>query len=539
MNRRGWLVVASLGGVTAGLGAQVPAIERYTFTITLPDAGKRIAGEAMVEFRGAAASDVVDFDLSPAMRVTQVSSGCRADAPAAWRFERHGASLRIALPGQDGPAATRCLRIAYVGEPTDGLIIGTDSAGRWTAFGDNFPNRARYWLPTIDRPSAKAKVTWVVRAPIGREIVANGVRVSREATGGQWVTTWREDRAIPTYDMVIAAAPLAMHDLGQTACGWAEDGGCVPQMVYTAPEQARYMPGHFARAGDIVAFFSRTVGAFPYEKLAHLQTSTRYGGMENASQIYYADRLFRQPDGLGEGLIAHETAHQWFGNSATEREWAHAWLSEGFATFFAALWTQQARGDSAYRAEMAEARRTVLAAPEAVARAVIDSIETDPNRLLNRNTYQKGGLVLHMLRGLLGDSAFFRGTRAYYAAHRHANALTQDLQAAMEREAGEPLGWFFDQWLRKPGWAELTTSWQWAAGSGQVALTVEQGARFGAYRLPLAIDVEDASGAHHRVTVPIAAVARQTVVLPGTFSAAPVRLTFDPDTALLATFTTR
>jgi aminopeptidase N len=261
--------------------------------------------------------------------------------------------------------------------------------------------------------------------------------------------------------------------------------------------------------------------------------------MENASQIYYADRLFRKPDGIGEGLIAHETAHQWFGNSATEREWAHAWLSEGFATFFAALWTQQARGDSAYRAEMAEARRVVLAAPEAAARAVIDSIETDPNRLLNRNTYQKGGLVLHMLRGVLGDSAFFRGVRAYYAAHRHANALTQDLQGVMEREAREPLGWFFDQWLRKPGWAELTTSWQWTAGSGQVTLTVEQGERFGAYRLPLTIDVEDASGAHRRVTVPIAAVARQTVVLPGTFSAAPARLTFDPDTALLATFTSR
>ena len=118
--------------------------------------------------------------------------------------------------------------------------------------------------------------------------------------------------------------------------------------MYTAPEQSKAMPGPFASAGDIVALFSRLVGPFPYEKLAHLQSSTRYGGMENASEIFYADGAFRRGT-MNDELIAHETAHQWFGDAVTERQWPHVWLSEGFATYFSALWVREARGDSAFR----------------------------------------------------------------------------------------------------------------------------------------------------------------------------------------------
>ena len=120
------------------------------------------------------------------------------------------------------------------------------------------------------------------------------------------------------------------------------------------------MPGPFARAGEMVQLFSRLVGPFPYEKLAHLQSSTRFGGMENASAIFYADAPFRG-GGTREETIAHETAHQWFGDAVTEREWPHVWLSEGFATYFAALWTRAARGDSAFRDQMAAFATTILA----------------------------------------------------------------------------------------------------------------------------------------------------------------------------------
>jgi len=524
--------------LAVALPAQQPKVQRYTFGIELPMSGKHIVGRAMARLAAPPMVDSVRFDLDASMRVTEVSLGC-ADPIGRARFTRSGHVMSVVVPRGSREDA-RCISINYDGEPGDGLIIGLDSAGRWTAFGDNFPNRARYWLPTMDHPSQKAMVTFAVTAPRDRQVVANGALIgTTTASDGRVTTMWREDRAIPTYAMVIAAGPLAMHDLGKTACGFAEDGGCVPQMVWTAPEQARYMPGEFARAGEIVEFFSRTVGAFPYEKLAHLQTTTRYGGMENSSAIFYADRLFRRPNGVSDGLIAHETAHQWFGDAVTEREWAHAWLSEGFATFLAALWTQHARGDSAYRSELSQMRQDVLRAKVAGERAVIDSVETDPNRLLNENTYQKGGFVLHMLRTQLGDSAFFGGLRRYFAEHKHGNAMTQDLQRTFEQSSGRELGWFFDQWLRRPGWAQLATAWTWDAATKRVTLEVEQRSRFGAYRLPLTIDVVDTSGERRRVVVELEAQPSQRVVLPGEFAAAPSALVFDPDVALLAAITPR
>lgn len=535
MNRA---VLVTVLCAASALPAQPPRVERYTFAIELPTSGKHIVGRAMATLTAPPMVDVVRFDLDTSMRVTDVLLGCTGAASHA-RFSRAGHAVSVDVPRGSREAA-RCITINYDGAPADGLIIGTDSAGRWTAFGDNFPNRARYWLPTMDHPSQKAMVTFAITAPAERTIVANGALIgTTTGTDGRVTTTWREDRPIPTYAMVIAAGPLAMHDLGKTACGFAEDGGCVPQMAWTAPEQAQFMPGQFAHAGAVVEFFARTVGAFPYEKLAHVQTTTRYGGMENSSAIFYADRLFRRPNGVSDGLIAHETAHQWFGDAVTEREWAHAWLSEGFATFLAALWTQRARGDSAYRDELSRMRHDVLGAQVAGERAVIDSVETDPNRLLNENTYQKGGFVLHMLRTQLGDSAFFTGVRRYVAEHRHGNAMTQDLQRALEQSSGRELGWFFDQWLRRPGWAQLITGWTWDAATKRVTLDVEQTGRFGAYRLPLAIDVVDTSGARRRVTVEVDATPSQRVVLPGEFALAPSALVCDPDVALLAAITPR
>ena len=434
--------------------------------------------------------------------------------------------------------------VEYAGAVKDGLIVGTDSAGRWMAFGDNWPDRARHWIPSIDHPRDKATVTWTVRAPSDRTVVANGTLLEETvlppASGGpagrdgqRTLTRWRESHPIPVYLMTIAAAPLVRYDLGTSACGFARDGGCVKQMVYVAPEQQPSMPGDFRYAGDIVDFFSHLVAPFPYEKLAHLQSSTRFGGMENASAIFYADEGFRK-GGTPASIIAHETAHQWFGDAVTEREWSHLWLSEGFATYFEALWTRHAFGDSAFEREMAGTRAQLLRDPVVASRPVIDSAQTDLMRLLDANSYQKGGWTLHMLRSLVGDSAFFRGIRDYYSAHLDGNATSDDLMSAVERRAGTKLGWFFDQWLRRPGYASLTVDWRYDAAARSVSLEVRQGTRFAPYRLPLSVDVTDAAGAVHRVRVEIDAARSARVTLPLELAAPPRALVFDPAVELLA-----
>jgi aminopeptidase N len=352
------------------------------------------------------------------------------------------------------------------------------------------------------------------------------------------LSRWRESKPITPYLMVIAAAPLIRLDLGETACGLAELARCVPQSVYVAPEQSKILPGAFSRAGDIVRFYASRVGPFPYEKLAHLQSETRYGGMENATAIFYADGLFRR-GGVDEGLIAHETAHQWFGDAVTESLWPHVWLSEGFATYFAALWLQHAHGDSAFRAEMERSRSYILNDTAAVVRRpVIDTLETNLVALLNNNSYAKGGFVLHMLRSELGDSAFFAGIRAYYAGHKHSTALTSDLQAALEHASGKKLQGFFDQWLRRPGYPEVRVSVDSIPQPGRSAVTVTQTGRCGYFEFPLAVVLVDRSGVAHRYKIPVVARASTRYEIDQ-FGVDVERIIVDPDVTALVRIVNR
>ena len=499
----------------------------YDLTLELPERGNVVRGQALLSVKRLAPLDTLVLDLIRLDVDSVTVNGRRVGV------RRTPNEIHVPLPRD---AAERvAVAVAYHGAVEDGLIIRTDPEGRWTGFGDNWPNRGRHWIPSVDHPSDKATVSWAVIAPTARTVIANGSLVERTPLpDGRVRTRWRESHPIPVYLMVIAAAPLVEYPLGNTACGLASTGDCVPQFVYTAPEQRAVLPGPFAVAGEIVRYFATLVGVFPYERLAHLQSSTRFGGMENATAIFYADALFRGGR-MSEGLIAHETAHQWFGDAVTEREWPHVWLSEGFATYFAALWTRHAHGDSAFRADMERIRTSIVTDDDAVPkRPVIDTAQTELLALLNRNSYEKGGFVLHMLRAQVGDSAFFAALRRYYAQFRDATALTDDLRRLMEQTSGQGLGWFFDQWLRRPGFPEAEVTWSYDASSHQVALAVKQSDRFGAFRFPLTVELRDVAGVTRRVTLEVPAERLVRLIVPGTQPSAPRAVIVDPDVALLA-----
>ncbi len=520
-------------------GGGRPAIDvlQYAFRVDFPAAifPDTIRFVSRMTVQRTATVPSVSLDLVAGMVVDSALVNSR---PV--RATRTGDQVGITLPAGGGD--TISIALFYHGAPTDGLIIRRDVAG-WTAFGDNFPDRARQWLAVIDHPSDKALVEWDVRAPASHRVIANGTLLEEspepERTPIPMVRTrWKTLRPIYTAIMVIGVAPFAVVELGDTACGLGELPGCVRQSVWTTPAQRAFVPGNFARAGEMVALFSRLAGPYPYEKLAHVASSTRFGGMENAAAIFYAANLFR-PGSPSEGLIAHETAHQWFGDAVTVREWPHVWLSEGFATYFAALWTEHAHGDSAFRADRVAMRAQVLDAKITWEVPVINEQLDDVSRVLNSNVYQKAGFVLHMLRREIGDSAFFNGIRTYYAAHRHGNAMTSDLQAQLERTAGRSLDWFFDQWMRRPGVAELRPSWRWDPATKQLMVTVAQGTRGAPYRLALPVDVTDASGRTTRIRLAIPAQSTVTMVVPVSLSAVPRRVVFDADAEVLATISNR
>jgi len=508
-------------------GGSRPGIDvlHYSFDLNLPERGRWIDGRAVITLKRKAAPDALMLDLV-GMKVDSVLVN-----GVATQFSQSDSTLRLTLP-KTGDSLDVAVR--YSGEPKDGLIFSNDAQGRWQAFGDNFPNRARFWLPVIDHPSDKATVNWTVRAPANRLVIANGGLHGQKTDGGQSVTRWRTSRPITTYLMVIGVAPFEIVDLGESACGLAEKPGCVRQSLWASPEVRDYLPGPFAKAGAMVDFFSRVVGSFPYEKLAHVQSATRYGGMENASAIFYSDNAFKRRN-VGEGLIAHETAHQWFGDAVTETEWPHVWLSEGFATYFAALWTEHAYGDSAFRADLTRMRTGAIEPAIAAEKAVVDTTLSDVSKVLNSNVYPKAGFTLHMLRREIGDSAFFRGIRAYYAKYRHGNALTQDLMREFESASGQSLGWFFEQWFWRAGFANLNVGWRYDGAKQRVILDVQQAARFAPYRVKVAVDLVDSAGAVRRTYVTMPAEPHSVVEVPLATPSAPVRVIFDADVSVLGT----
>jgi aminopeptidase N len=264
----------------------------------------------------------------------------------------------------------------------------------------------------------------------------------------------------------------------------------VPVSVWTYAEDSAYaVSDPFRRASDIVEYFSGLIGPFPYASLAHVESSTRYGGMENSTAIFYDEKRYREKN-LGEPVVAHETAHQWFGDAVTEADWHHLWLSEGFATYLAALWRGHAEGDSAFRAGM-QRMGTVVQESKDVQRPILDPAATDLMGLLNSNNYQKGAWVLHQLRGLVGDSVFFGGLRRYYAAYRDSTALSSDFARVMAEAAGEDLEWYFRQALTQPGYPVLDVKWSHKGKKVTFDITQTQPTEWGTYRLPSLILLVD------------------------------------------------
>lgn len=532
------LLATSAGAQTSLTGSRRPGIDvlHYQFSIAFPQRGypDTLRFQSNVTMLKTASVEWVELDLTDSLKVDSVTVNGRRS-----QYTHTRSLVRVNLPAGNGD--TMQVNVSYHGAPRDGLIIRQDSAGYWTAFGDNFPDRARQWLATVDHPSDKATVEWVVLAPRTHRVMANGeLQEETPVTGASssmLVTRWRTVQPLYTAVMVIGVAPFAVYELGETTCSMSELPGCVRQSVWTTPDVRPYMPGPFAKAGQMTELFARLVGPFPYSKLAHVQSSTRYGGMENASAIFYSDAAYRRRS-MSEGLIAHEIAHQWFGDAVTTREWPHVWLSEGFATYFAALWAEHSQGDSAFLEAMKQIRSTVLNSRTTTTLPVVNEALNDLGRVLNSNVYQKAGFVLHMLRREVGDSAFFGGIRSYYMKYRHKNALTEDFQREVEASSGQNLNWFFDQWMRRPGMAQLELSWRWDTARQRVVLSATQSSQE-PYRLGLTMDITDASGQVRRQRVTIPANREAAVEVPLGLNASPAKIVFDPDVSILGSIKTQ
>jgi aminopeptidase N len=261
--------------------------------------------------------------------------------------------------------------------------------------------------------------------------------------------------------------------------------------------------------------------------------------MENSSAIVFTNNLFTRRSSAKQsrtygipmgnvGVVAHEIAHQWFGDSVTESTWSDLWLSEGFATYFAGLFLQRFEGEDAFQSYMKDAAATVFAFEKQKRGPIFDPETENLMDLLNANSYQKGAWVLHMLRSSLGDDAFFRGLRGYYESHKNATASTEDLRAALEKSSGRDLRWFFTRWVYEAGHPQYELTWQWLR-TKELRLVLNQVQPGNAFLDPLPVAITTSGGVREVVLKPRGKQLIQTIRL----NERPVRIEIDPHNTLL------
>jgi aminopeptidase N len=374
------------------------------------------------------------------------------------------------------------VEVRYHGKPQEkGLLTGKNKHGRRVIFAENWPDSAHHWFPSIDHPWDKATAEIIITAPDKYDIVANGRLVeTRSLLDGRKMTYWEEDKPIPTYCMVFGAAEFLILPEREAAGA--------PLYFYLYPQDADAGKHRFARSNLALTYFNELIGPYPYEKLAQVESTTRIGGMENASSIFYAERVVQDSAG-GDGPVPHEIAHQWFGDSITEADWDHLWLSEGFATYFNALFYEHLEGPASLTRIMARAAEVIMKYGKDHPAPIIDPEMTDLNKKLNPLNYQKGAWVLHMLRRIVGEKNFFEGIRRYYLLYAGKNALSEDFEKVMESVSGTSLSTFFRQWLYQPGWPDYKVTWHWDEDSGDVEISIRQAQTGGLFDMPVEVVV--------------------------------------------------
>jgi aminopeptidase N len=462
------LLLASLLSFTrasAQLYNPVIDVQHYDFSLALNDDSNSIRGTAVitVQYRTNAYRFQLDLvERNSAGKGMTVLSVSEHNQPVP--FTQDSSHLILQTPGIINSQHSYTIR--YEGIPGDGLTIDKNKYGHRGFFGDNWPNRAHNWLPCVDDPSDKATVDWRITAPDHYQVVANGALQEERALPNHLkFTHWKESAPLSPKIMVISVAGFAIDHPG--------DAMGVPVWNYVFPENKEAGFKAYSYPLQILPFYITHIGPYPFEKCGGVQSMTQFGGLENASAISYFQGSVTSP-GI-ESLMAHEIAHQWFGDCASETQFQHLWLSEGFATYMTHCYLENKYGPDTLKKGMSKDRTTTISFEKKRQTPIVDT-STNGNYmlLLNPNSYEKGGWVLHMLRRRLGDSLFWKGISTYFATYRNKNANSEDFEKIIETTSGQDLHTFFHQWLYTPGHPHLQITWKYDADKKAAIIDMTQ-----------------------------------------------------------------
>jgi aminopeptidase N len=473
-------------------------IEHYTLAVRIDPAAHVVTGLATISATRTSGGDLVLDARGPVIGAVRVDGV--AVTPTV------GADDELHIAGLTAAAVTVEVEWTFAGQEPVGLQWGRD-----VVYAFHEPSGARVWLPVYDHPWDKATLDWYVTAPDGWVVAANGVLDGPVPADAGWSTWHYElDAPIATYLMTVALSDYTV----------LVSGDEIPVYAWVYPGREADADATFGTTADMLTTFSALYAPYPWPSYGNAMTPF-VGAMEDTTCTSFADTLVGSDD--GELVNVHELGHHWFGDDVTLATWADIWLNEGFATYTEALWYEQAYGQEGLTEYADYLTRSYIGWREYEGQFPV----YDPLYLWGGTVYDKGGLVLHMLRGVLGDDAFFAALGDYEAAYHFGNATTDDFEASVEASTGLDLAWFFDEWIYGVG--EPAYTWGWTArsdgGDGwQLDLSIAQD--LPDFRMPVPIRVTFADGTTTDIPVTVTGARTGTSLC---LDAEPVGVELDPD----------
>ena len=512
-------------------GPDRPAkVEHIALALSFDFKRKVLFGRCSTTFT-AIATKIADVELDAAQLTilkTTTPSGKRL------QFDHAGSKLRVTLdkPLAVGKSATVVVHYE-ARQPRQGIyFIGPDEAYPkkpvqvWTQGQDE---DAHYWFPCIDYPNAKATTELTATVPAAFFVLSNGqlVKTTTDARAKTKTYHWKMDVPHVTYLVTCVAGKFSGHTD-------VVDG--IPVSYYVQPGREDDGGRSFGKTPKMLNFFSERLRCkYPYAKYAQVAVSDFiFGGMENTTATTQTDTTLHDArahlDFSSDPLVAHELAHQWFGDLLTCKDWSHAWLNEGFATYFEALFREFDRGDDEfayYRVGLQDAYKREDR--DHYRRAIVTNVYVEPVDLFDRHLYEKGACVLHMIRVQLGDDLWWKAISRYVAENAMRNVETVDLARAIEDASGRNFAPFFDQWVMHAGHPEFDVTYEWDAqgkiGAVTVAQTQTVDEHTPLFKVPVTIEFGMSGGTAERFDIQCDA---PTQTFHFTLRNRPVTFVFDP-----------
>lgn len=465
--------------------------KHFRLDISLDLDAKRVAGTVAHTF-SAINEGVTSIDLDQRdLDITDV----RIVDGEALMFSVEDGRLKVEFPQALEPGKDVTISVEYAGSPRRGLyFIGPDAQypdKRKEAWTQGEDEDSRHWFPCYDYPNEMATSEMHVTVKDPYIVIANGAAEGVEQGPGEGSKTYHFHQDVPHVSYLTSVVAGQFSEL-------VDEWDGIPILYYVPVGREEDGREIFKNTPDMMKVFSEATGVrYPYAKYSQVIVQDFiFGGMENISATTLTDTaLFdsrARLDADADALIAHEIAHQWFGDLLTCRDWSHGWLNEGFATFMELFYSQHNKGQDEFLYNLRGEMDNYLAESGRYKRPIVTNVYNVPIDLFDRHLYEKGGITLNMLRVELGETLFWKAINRYVETRRSNNVVTPDLQRAIEEATGRNLDWFFDQWVYGAGHPEMKGSFAWDGDNKTAKISLSQsqsGERIAnVFRLPLRLD---------------------------------------------------